>query len=98
MCRREGPAVEQFARDTAESLQLVGLGTQDSLDYAVSFVEATGTRSFPMLWDPSFESWVHFGVPGQPAGVLLDADGFVIDGWLGPIPEDRVLDTIAGLS
>ncbi len=79
-------------------LQVVGLGTQDDLDYAVRFVEATGTVSFPMLWDPSFESWIHFGIPGQPAGVLLDADGNVVDTWLGPIPEERVLDTLTTLT
>ena len=76
-------------------MQVVGLGTQDNLEYAADFIEVTGTVSFPMLWDPSFESWIHFGIPGQPAGVLLDADGSVIDAWLGPIPEDRVLATIS---
>ena len=76
----------------------MGLGTQDNLEMAAAFIEVTGTVSFPMLWDESFESWVHFGIPGQPAGVLLDADGYVIDAWLGPIPEQQVLDTLTTLS
>ena len=74
------------------------MGTQDDLGLAVDFIETTGTVSFPMLWDPSFESWIHFGIQSQPSGVLLDRDGFVIDAWLGPIPEERVLETVSSLS
>ena len=76
---------------------MVGLGTQDDLEYAQEFVGTTGTVSFPMLWDPSFESWIHFGIRGQPAGVLLDADGMVLGQWGGPIPEDDVLEVLSTL-
>lgn len=70
------------------------MGTQDSLELAQSFVESTGT-TFTMLWDPTFESWRQLGISGQPAGMLLDANGAILDSWRGAIPQSQVLDAIA---
>lgn len=57
-------------------------------------METYGT-SFTMLWDSGFDSWSHYGVRGQPAAILLDADGGAIQGWGGQIPEDIVLELAA---
>lgn len=73
---------------------MIGVGTQDSLGLAESFVESTGT-TFTMLWDPTFESWRQLGISGQPAGMLLTSDGQILHSWRGAIPESRVLDAIA---
>ncbi|MCY3635837.1 MAG: TlpA disulfide reductase family protein [bacterium] len=94
MCRREAPGVEQFARTNADKVTVIGVGTQDNLDLAQSFVESTGT-TFTMLWDPTFESWRQLGISGQPAGMLLDANGAILTTWRGAIPQSRVLDAIA---
>ena len=75
---------------------MIGLGTQDSADEAADFVRDYGTYSFPMYWDETFESWVALGVTGQPAAVLLSADGEVLAGWRGAFPEDEVLRLAAG--
>ncbi len=73
---------------------MIGVGTQDSLGLAESFVESTGT-TFTMLWDPTFESWRQLGISGQPAGMLLDSNGQILDSWRGAIPQSRVLDAIS---
>ncbi|WP_395080904.1 TlpA family protein disulfide reductase, partial [Ilumatobacter sp.] len=90
-CRREAPDVEQFARDHLQELEVIGLGTQDSLGQAEDFVEDYGTESFTMLWDESFLSWQALGVTSQPAAVMFAADGTPITGWIGAFPEDEVL-------
>jgi len=72
-------------------LTVVGLGTQDSLGEAREFVTDSGTQSFTMLWDESFETWLEIGVTSQPSAVLLAANGTPILGWTGPYPEDEVL-------
>ena len=70
------------------------MGAQDSFEQAQEFQAATGTTSFPMIWDESFESWNYYGVRGQPYIILLDANGDVIDEWGGGIPEAQVLSLI----
>ena len=79
-------------------LQVVGLGTQDSLDDAFAFVDNYGTTSFPMLWDPTFDSWAALGVTGQPAAMLMTSDGRIVEAWSGAIPETQVLDLVDQLT
>lgn len=70
---------------------MIGLGTQDSAEEAVDFVERGGTHSFPMYWDETFVSWEVFGIASQPAAALLSPDGEVLAGWLGAFDQAEVL-------
>ena len=74
---------------------MVGLGTQDTLDEAHEFVDEFGTESFTMLWDDSYQTWQEIGITSQPSAVLIDSDGTPINGWVGPFPEDDVLQLVA---
>ncbi len=47
-----------------------------------------------MLWDESFQSWVELGVSSQPSALLLTPTGTPLAGWIGPYPEDEVLELI----
>lgn len=76
---------------------MIGVGTQDSLEMAQDFVVDYGTVSFPMLWDPTFQSWAELGINGQPAGMLVSPDGTLVAQWRGGIPEDEVLEAAAEL-
>mgnify|MGYP001814087028 FL=1 len=76
---------------------MIGVGTQDSLGMAEDFVEAYGTTSFTMLWDPSFDSWAELGITGQPAGMLVSSGGELLGQWRGAIPEEAVLEEVAKL-
>lgn len=84
MCRAESPALEQFARENADRIAVIGLGTQDDLRLARDFV-AKGKITFPMLWDSSSLSWRRLGILSQPAAVLVSADGRELGRWLGRI-------------
>ena len=68
------------------------MGAQDGFSQAQEFRESTGTLSFTMIWDESFQSWSYYGVGGQPAALLVNTKGEPIQGWLGAFPEDEVLD------
>ena len=61
---------------------MVGLGTQDSLAEAREFV-ARHSVTFPMLWEDGFASWDAFGIQGQPASILVSADGRELKRWIG---------------
>ncbi|MDH3678401.1 MAG: hypothetical protein OEV40_00490 [Acidimicrobiia bacterium] len=67
------------------------MGAQDSLDQAVEFVATTGVETPLMLWDTGFDSWIYYGVNGQPIAILVDADGNPLQGWRGPFDVDEVL-------
>ncbi len=69
------------------ALHIIGLGGQDSLDYANEFVATTGTGGgvITMVWDSSFESWRHFGIRTQPYWILFDAQGNEITSRPGAI-------------
>ena len=75
---------------------MIGLGTQDSGDEAAEFVRDRSTHSVPMYWDETYESWAAFGITGQPAAVLLSADGEPLAAWRGAFPEDEVLELARG--
>lgn len=95
-CRREAPAVEQFARQHRSVLQVVGVGTQNTADEARAFRRQTGIRSFPLLYEADgFQSWEPFGFVAQPAAALLSSDGKLLRVWSGPFDEAEVLRLIA---
>jgi thiol-disulfide isomerase/thioredoxin len=90
-CRAEAPTVEAFAAAHQDAVTVVGIGTQDDLEYAEGFLADTGVRTPQMLWDPSFESWRQLGINAQPTFVLVDGSGEFLAGWVGGFPEDEVL-------
>ncbi len=70
---------------------MIGVGTQDDLPRAEAFVDDYGTASFTMLWDETYVTWNALGVSSSPTAGLFDADGTFIAGWVGPVPEDVVI-------
>lgn len=76
-------------------MQVVGLGTQDSLDLAQTFVARHELGTPLMVWDQSFETWQFYQVAGQPRAALIDADGEVLGSWFG-LPGE-VFDIADGL-
>ena len=71
----------------------MGLGTQDSFSEAQGFVARHGV-TFRMLWDRGFKSWDHFGIQGQPASVLVSADGRELQRWIGALDADERADVL----
>ena len=97
MCRSEAPTVEQFARDNADRLTVVGIGGQDDLALARDFVESTGT-TFTMLWSDSAEVWRYFAVTNNSDVWLVDKDGNRIDNGATPFDDSHIAAHIAMLS
>lgn len=100
MCRGEAPVVEQFARDHAEEIQVIGVGAQDDFDYAVEFVTSTGLETPDMIWDPSFETWSFYGARINSQMKLMNADlteGTDLFFGFGDDDRQRILDTLPSL-
>ena len=45
-----------------------------------------------MLWDESLASWRQMEVTNQPAAILFDRHGQILDRWAGMFDEAEVLD------
>lgn len=93
-CRAEAGDLEEFAASHQDRLTVVGIGTQDDLEYAKSFLVDTGVTTPLMLWDESFESWLKIGITAQPTWILVRGDGSFIQGWIGGLPEDQILELL----
>lgn len=74
MCRAEGPAVEQFARQNASSVKVVGVGVGDVAS-GQEFVQATDTGTPTMVVDEQYALWSHYEVYANSEAVLLDGAG-----------------------
>ena len=87
----EGPAVAQLAQDNPD-LHVLGLGAQDSLDFANNFTTRLSLQDGPitMVWDPSFDSWRQFGIRAQPYWILYDAAGQEVASRPGSVDLDVV--------
>ncbi|MXW42311.1 MAG: hypothetical protein F4138_04740 [Acidimicrobiia bacterium] len=75
-----------MARQNSDKFTLIGLGAQDSLSHAESFVSSTGT-TFTMLWDSSGASWRELSVFGQPSLIVMDRYGRETDRRGGVSPS-----------
>lgn len=93
-CRAEADDLEEFAAAHLDRLTVVGIGTQDDLEYAKSFLVDTGVTTPLMLWDESFESWRKIGITAQPTWILVRGDGSLIQGWIGALPEEQILELL----
>ena len=93
-CAAEAPDMVEFSNAHGDDIEIVGLGTQDDPAMAAEFVERHDIP-FRMLWDETFETWRAFGITAQPASYLLSADGEVLGGWLGALPEQEILTLTA---
>ena len=91
ICAGEAPAVESFAKQNADAVTVVGIGTQDDLGQAEDFVSTYGVSTPQMLWDPGFASWTALEITGQPTWVLLSPGGEEIGRWQGGLPADEIL-------
>lgn len=93
-CAAEAPGMKEFSEAHADTVEVIGIGTQDDAGMAADFVEQHGIP-FQMLWDESFETWAAFGISAQPATALFSADGEMLGGWMGGMPEEQVLELLA---
>ena len=91
MCNREAAGVEQFARQNQATVQVVGVGTQDSLQQATAFVARYRMTRARMLWDSGFAAWQYYRTPGQPSALLLDSKGRFLAGYSTRIAYTDVL-------
>lgn len=60
-----------------DQVTFIGVAGRDSEDAVQSFIVDRGVAGFTHLYDEDLDIWRGFGIPDQPAWVLINGDGTV---------------------
>ena len=85
-CRDEAPALERlYASLRHQGFELLGVSidAEGDRDAILEFQEEFGL-SFPILVDPSKEAYRAYGATGVPESFLIDANGRLVERFIGP--------------
>ena len=92
------PVIDQVANDYLDDVAFVAVAGRGDLDATID--EAARLFSDNLLWGLDDSIWGLYGVPGQPASVLI-VDGVIVDMWFGAVGENELrtrLDNMLSLS
>ena len=96
-CRHEAPELEQVYREYAgREVEFVGVNTWDSLENIEPYI-AEFELSYPNGFDPDGVISIDYGVRGIPEKFFIDRDGVVRQKFVGPMPADKLRETLDGL-
>ncbi len=73
--------MEQLASLNADKVRVVGVGTQDTEELAVSFQEGAQTEAADLVWSQGGDIWKAYEVTGRHTAILLDSSGEELQRW-----------------
>ena len=88
-CRDEAGDLAAAHTEFGDRVQFLGVDILDSRGSARGFMEEFGWR-YPSVFDPPASIRDGLGLLGQPVTLLYDADGQVVERWVGPVPPDEL--------
>lgn len=97
VCNHEAPAIERMAEDARGQLAVIAIGGRDQAGKGPAFVARHGLRTPTVLFDEPMAAWNAYGIPGQPAAVLLDRSGRERGRWLGAFDTAEVVSAAQAL-
>jgi len=92
------PVIDTVANDYLEEVTFLAVAGRGELGATTE--EAGRLFSDNLLWGLDDSVWGLYGIPGQPASVLIVGD-VIVDMWFGAISEDEFrtrLDNMLSLS
>jgi thioredoxin-like negative regulator of GroEL len=92
------PVVDEVANDYVDDVTFLAVAGRG--DLGATQEEAARLFSDNINWGLDDSIWDLYGVPGQPATVLI-VDGVVVDGWFGALGVNALrerLDNLVALS
>ncbi|MGH9133349.1 MAG: TlpA family protein disulfide reductase [Ilumatobacteraceae bacterium] len=96
MCNREAPSVEAAKQRWAGKVDLYGVAWSGDESSFEAFIDRHGL-TFPQLSDDRGAVYAHFGIPTQPAIVLVDATGGVTT-LFGAVDDEALDAALTGLT
>jgi thiol-disulfide isomerase/thioredoxin len=95
-CRDEAPHLASAHETYGDRVQFLGVDILDARDGAREFMREYGW-TYPSVFDPPAAIRDGLGLLGQPVTLFYDADGDLIDRWVGPIPPDELTHRLTAL-
>lgn len=91
VCNAEAANIQRLAAEHEDALAVVAIGGRDTIGAGREFRDRHGLDAPLMVFDESMAVWQAYGIPAQPAAVLLDRSGRERDRWYGPVANDVLL-------
>jgi hypothetical protein len=91
---REAPSVEAASRSAGRDTVIIGVGWSGDDSIYRDFI-AEADLTFPQIDDTAGTVYARFDVPYQPALVVIDAEGNLVE-KLGAVDEDDLTRLING--
>lgn len=88
-CRDEAPDLASAHGSYGDRVQFLGVDILDARDGAREFMREFGW-TYPSVFDPPASIRDGLGLLGQPVTLFYDAQGNLVDRWVGPIPGDEL--------
>ncbi len=99
-CQTEMPyfedAWETYGEDVAFMMVNMTDGQRDTVDGVKAFVSEMG-YDFPVYYDTEYDAAQTYGVYSIPMTVLVDAEGNLLGGQIGVIPEETLVAAIEAM-
>ncbi len=96
-CEEELPVLQQFARDDATHLRVIGVNFEDLPSDTANFVRQLGVTFPALVEDPSGPVADRYGILGIPQTVFVDARGIVRGRVYGQTSRHALQPAIADL-
>lgn len=88
------PVIDTVANDYVDQVTFLAVAGRG--DLGATQEEAGRLFSENLKWGLDDSIWGLYGVPGQPASVLI-VDGVVVDMWFGAVGEQELRDRLDNL-
>ncbi len=88
------PVIDEVASDYVEDVTFLAVAGRG--DLGATQEEAERLFSENLNWGLDDSIWDLYGVPGQPASILI-AEGVVIDRWFGALDEAELRERLDNL-
>ncbi len=93
-CREEMPALQQFAKQNAGRVAVLGIDQGESAAVASAFARERGV-TFPVLVDEQQQYGRTYAAVGLPTTVIVGRDGRIVRGIDGPLTLAQMRDAVA---
>jgi hypothetical protein len=88
------PVIDQVAADYLDRIRFIAVAGRSDLETTAERAPQWFSR---LDWGYDDSIWDLYGIPGQPASVLISGDDVIVDRWFGAAGEEQLRSALDGL-